>query len=438
MAREHTILGLDIGTSLIKVVEMKGGPKGAVRLTGVAIRPSPPGVISNGVIVEPQVIGMALKQMLSAHGVKTRQVVCSVSGQSALVVRPIEVPRMSRQELADTMKWEVERHIPFAASEVIMDYQPLVDPNELPEGAQNMEVLLAVAQEDLVNAYLETLSVAGLEPIAIDVEPLSAARALVDIRAGEGAYEKTYALVNVGASTTDVSIIKKGGVLHFTRPIPLAGDTVTRAVAEGLGKGVEEAERLKKEYAQVLHLPEHGGPETEIHVETAAPMETVVPPEGPRVTALGQEDEEARTGKASVFDLTAELGTLQPQARRVAPEPAPRPRAAGHEGNGVAEQIARAILPTLAELVGEIRRSLEYYRTRYPAVEIDEVLLYGGTSRMPGLDRYLGTELGLAVSLADPLARVEVATKDYAPDYFNEIRGVLPISVGLAVRDMLD
>ena len=168
---------------------------------------------------------------------------------------------MSRQELADTMKWEVERHIPFAASEVIMDYQPLVDPSELPEGAQNMEVLLAVAQEDLVNAYLETLSVAGLEPMAIDVEPLSAARALVDIRSDEGAYEKTYALVNVGASTTDVSIIKKGGVLHFTRPIPLAGDTVTRAVAEGLGKGTEEAERLKKEYAQVLHVPDRSAPE---------------------------------------------------------------------------------------------------------------------------------------------------------------------------------
>ena len=89
-----------------------------------------------------------------------------------MVVRVIEVPKMSRQELAETMKWEVERHVPFAQNEIVMDFEPLREPDADPN-AQNMEVLLAVAQEELINRHVQTLRLAGLKPMAIDIEPLA-------------------------------------------------------------------------------------------------------------------------------------------------------------------------------------------------------------------------------------------------------------------------
>jgi type IV pilus assembly protein PilM len=239
---DKAVLGLDIGTSRIKFVEARGGRSGPV-VTNVGMGMTPRDTIANGVIVDPDTLGAAVRQLLAEYGVRTRSVVSSVASQSSLVVRPIEVPRMTRSELTETMQWEVDRHIPFAASEVVMSFEPLIPPEELPEEAQNMEVLLAVAQEDMVDAHVQTLFNAGLDPAALDVEPLSASRSLIDIVGEQGAYDRTYALLNIGANTTDLSIFRPGGLLSFTRPIPIAGDTVTNAVAEALGYEFHEAER---------------------------------------------------------------------------------------------------------------------------------------------------------------------------------------------------
>src|SRR2546425_71815 len=164
-------VGLDIGSQWIKVAEVapgRGGP--VVRALGSA--PTPPGAMENNIIIDSQLLGLAVKKLLKDSGVGSRTSVSSVSGQSALVVRVIEVPRMSDSELAETMKWEVERHVPFAANEVIMDFQA-IERADTPPDSQNMEVLLAVAQQDMIDRHVEMLFAAGLTPAAIDVEPLA-------------------------------------------------------------------------------------------------------------------------------------------------------------------------------------------------------------------------------------------------------------------------
>lgn len=306
VARDVTAVGLDIGTNLIKIVEMRSA-RGSVHLLNLGIRPTPPEVISNGVIVEPQGLGLAIRGLLQQQGIRTRATVASVAGQSALVVRPIQVPKMSRSELGETMRWEVERHIPFAASEVIMDYEPLQEAESLPEDQQNMDVLLAVAQEDLVNGYIETLRHAGLEPRALDIEPLAAQRSLVDVTAGQGAYEETIALVNIGATTTEITIVRNG-LMAFTRPIPLAGDSLSNAVSETLGRDVNEAERLKKQLGEVfLEAPPPSA-------EAPAPEAPAAPPQAPAAPeAPGAEEEQ---GEGPVFDLSSELGRKLPSEPR--------------------------------------------------------------------------------------------------------------------------
>lgn len=240
------ILGLDIGAAFIKAVEMRPG-KGALAITGVGVLPTPPGCIVNDEIVDPVVLATAVKQLLAENGIKTKNVIASVAGQSSVVVRVIDVPRMTDKELAETMRWEIDRHIPFSPDEVVKDYSPIARPNDDPN-SPNMAVLLAVAQNNVVGGLLQTILAAGLTPVAIDVESLASARSLLDVDESFGA--QTVALVNIGATKTDVGIYE-AGTLAFPRTIPVAGNAMTEAVASTLSIDAADAERLKKQSGEV-------------------------------------------------------------------------------------------------------------------------------------------------------------------------------------------
>jgi type IV pilus assembly protein PilM len=114
------MVGLDIGSSLIKAVELRPG-KDAFRLTALAVMPTPEGMVDGGNILAPADLGQAIKGLLASNGFSTKNVVSSVSGQQSLVVRIIEVPLMTETELKETMRWEIERHVPFSSSEIVMD-----------------------------------------------------------------------------------------------------------------------------------------------------------------------------------------------------------------------------------------------------------------------------------------------------------------------------
>src|SRR5437588_2872839 len=152
------MVGLDIGSNFIKAcqAQVRGGRP---EVTALAVVPTPTDAVAGTEIRDPVALGRALKQLLAQSGLKARTVVSSVAGQSSLVVRIIEVPKMSTKELQETMKWEVERHVPFAADETVMDFQALSAPEQVPDG-QNMEVLLAVAQDAMIQKHLAALSAA--------------------------------------------------------------------------------------------------------------------------------------------------------------------------------------------------------------------------------------------------------------------------------------
>jgi len=478
IARDTVVLGLDIGTQLIKVAEVRTS-RGQAQVLNIGIRPTPPEVISNGVIIDPQTLGTAIKSLLATQGIRTRQVVLSVAGQSSLVVRPIEVPKMSRDDLAETMKWEVERHIPFAVSEVVMDYQPLVEPETLPESQQNMEVLLAVAQEDMINAYLQTLEVADLRPVAFDIEPLAASRSLIDIEAEkQNAYQETIALVNVGATNTDITIIREG-LLSFTRTIPLAGDSITNAISEGLGIDINEAERLKREWGTLMvgqplgempapepaalpQAPSMQAPPTPVLDSDLEATQVVRPeaaqPEGEATEApaapvfdLSSEIEDAlpkRRPPRQIFDLSVEETETPPPEEAAPAEPGAEPTPAavvpvsfsastgGDEGT--VRRVYEAMMPTMTELVGEIRRSIEYYRTRYPNSNVDRVVLLGGTARLEHLPEFLANELAIPVTVGNPFTPMSFLPPGYSERYLREVACLFPIAVGLGMREAME
>jgi type IV pilus assembly protein PilM len=261
------VIGLDIGTQQIKFVEMRP-TKSGLTVTSLGVGATPFGVLQNNIITDPQLMGQTIRQLLKESGATAKRVIGTVAGQSAVVIRIIEVPKMTELELKETMKWEVERHVPFAPSETVIDYHLLPSLDPLNDNNPNMEVLLAVAQQDIVNNYIDTAYAAKLDPVAIDIEPLATARALIEVDGGwpvvhpqpdplavaagyvDQTHRETVAIINIGASNTEISIFTDGQ-LSFPRSLPLAGDSLTRAVAEMLGYPLDQAERIKVENAEV-------------------------------------------------------------------------------------------------------------------------------------------------------------------------------------------
>lgn len=480
------VVGLDIGSNYIKVVEARLGKDRAV-ITALGVMPTPSDTVDNNVILDPIGLGAAIRKLLDQSGIKTKKVVSTIASQSSLVVRIIPVPKMTRAELEETMKWEVERHVPFQPGEIIRDFQPLTRPEDVPEGGQ-MEVLLAVAQDGFVNQHVAALKAAGLEPIAIDIQPLALSRALLDLGNGTGATGEV-AVVNLGANVSEIDIYRSG-TLSFTRALPLAGNTFTRAISDLMGAPLDVAERLKREYA---HVPEgmqiategdfgadfdfgapadqtvhFGQPEPAPGVggnpaAPAAPGEMLdfaaggfgsAPAGGFRDTTEGpvfdtEEDEAAKP--RAVFDLTdtsvssgsqaapanpfADTQFANPFDLTGPPHPVPVEGATGAEAT-LRQQIADAISPVLGELVTELRRSLDYYRSRGDGPGAQRIILCGGTAALPGLGPFLSMQLGVPVELANPLANVQLSAKVEA-DYAAEVAPVFPVSLGLAVREML-
>jgi type IV pilus assembly protein PilM len=242
------VVGLDIGNDSIKVVEARFGKDGIV-ITGLGVAPTPAETIENEVIVDPKTLGLAVKRLLAESGIKTKTCVSAVAGQSKVVVRVIEVPKMDQKELSESMKWEVERQVPFAAADIEMDYA-LIESETDDANLQTMEVLLAVAQRDLVDGHVSAVQAAGLKPVAIDVGQLAAERALIEVGEKDPT-EEVVAILSIGAQNTEMGIFDNGTLSFPCPPIPIAGATLTREISEALGIPIEDAEKVKKEYAFV-------------------------------------------------------------------------------------------------------------------------------------------------------------------------------------------
>jgi len=247
------IIGLNIGNATICAAEVRAAG-GRHEVVTMGVVPTPEGTVMGGSIADPEAVGLAVKELIASMGARSKQCISSVAGNSSLVVRVIDVPRMSPKELDEMMKFELERHIPFQANEVILDYKPIHRPNEDPT-SPNMEILLAAAQEEMINAHVGTVEKAGLAPRSIDIEPLAAARVLVGLMGGP---DETVALLNIGSSASEISVIRDG-MLAFTRAVPIGGDQITQAIQEMFQVTRPEAERIKQEVGDCLPAAPAGG-----------------------------------------------------------------------------------------------------------------------------------------------------------------------------------
>ena len=239
-SRTKSLVGLDIGSSAVKAVELRLTTNG-YKVAAIGTEAVPSDSIVDGSIIDGGVVADVIRQVFEKTKIKTKEVVASLSG-NAVIVKKITLPLMSEDELAESIYWEAEQYIPFDIQDVNIDYQVIEavadDPNQ-----DTMDVLLVAAKKEKIADYSAVISQAGRVPVVVDV----------DAFALQNAYEINYGidmsqvvvLVNAGASAMNINIIE-GGQSLFTRDISLGGNAYTEALQTDLSLSFEDADLLKR------------------------------------------------------------------------------------------------------------------------------------------------------------------------------------------------
>jgi type IV pilus assembly protein PilM len=231
------LVGLDIGSSCIKLVQLSHTHKGYV-LKNLAVESIPPQLITHDEIKQTDEIADILTHMFRRNNIKNTNVAVGVSGPS-VSVKKVTMPYAPSDELADMVRWEADQYVPFDTSEAYIDFQllPL-----LPE-TKKMEVILVAAKKERVQSLLEVVQKAGLQPIIVDSEAMA-----LENQYGINYHPTSHelvALLDIGASTINLNILKNGSTIFANSSLG-GGNDFTRAIQQELNVSDEEAEQIKR------------------------------------------------------------------------------------------------------------------------------------------------------------------------------------------------
>jgi type IV pilus assembly protein PilM len=236
MSEGKNLIGVDIGSSSIKVCEIKEGRKGARSVVRFGYHPLPSQSIVDGHIMNSGAVVEGLEKLF--HKQRRKDVALRISGHS-VIIKKVTMPLMTAEELREQVSWEAEQHIPFDVSDVELDYQVLRRRQD--EG--QMDVLLVAAKKEEIQDLVNLAGEAKLKPKVIDLDAFTVQNCF---EAGYGAPEgeQTTVLLHVGASLTTINILA-GGNTAFTRDIANGGNAITEEIQRQLSISQEEAEAYK-------------------------------------------------------------------------------------------------------------------------------------------------------------------------------------------------
>jgi len=340
----RSTIGLDIGSSFIKIVQLKDMKVG-YELQLFDMLPLPPEIIVDGSIIDSFRLVDSLKELLRKAKIKTKDTVISLAGHSSVIIKRISLPEMSEEELSESIKFEAEQYVPFNIEDVTLDFQILGPKEE----AGQMDVILVAVKKDIIDEYVSAVREAGLNPIIVDVNSFAL----------ENMYEINYeidphknvAIVNIGASTINMNILK-GGVSVFTRDSAVGSNIHTEALQKEFNLTFDNAEKLKR----------------------GKPIENVSPEDASTVIASASE-----------------------------------------------------------EIVAEVNRSFEYYRSTTMHEEINEVILSGGCALIKDFPRLFEEKVGIETKVIETFKNIRIPkSSDLA--YIEEMAPIAAVATGLALR----
>ncbi|MFL5578887.1 MAG: type IV pilus assembly protein PilM [Gemmatimonadaceae bacterium] len=262
--RKKTTIGLDIGSSLIKVAVVDHS-RSEPELVKVSLTPLLADAIVEGEVMDPGIVADAVRAAIEAAGLKSPGVVTAVGGRD-VIIKKIQIERVKEQQARELMRWEAEQHVPFDMESVELDFQ-ILDPDG--EGLE-MSVLLVAAKRDLIESKVRLLNEAGLSAAAVDV----------DAFALHNAFEVNYphamkglvGLLNIGHEVTNVNILEDG-VPILTRDLTVGTRRFREDLQRERGLSATDADALLQGYDRSPHLDavlESRGEEIAVGVERAA------------------------------------------------------------------------------------------------------------------------------------------------------------------------
>jgi type IV pilus assembly protein PilM len=341
-------IGLDLGSSYIKTIKLKES-KGSYELELFDLYPLPPELIVDGSIIDSLRLVDSIKDMVGKAEIKTKDAVISISGHSSVIIKRISLPEMSEEDLSESIKFEAEQYVPFDIEDVNLDFQ-IIGPKEEPG---QMDVILVAVKKDIINEYVSVIKEAGLNPIVVDIDAFALENMYginYEIEPG-----KNVALLNIGASTINMSILK-GGISVFTRDSSLGSNLHTEALQREYNITYENAEKLKR----------------------GEPIENVSP-----------------------------------------------------------EDAVTVIESASEEILSEIIRSFDYYRSTTMHEDISGVIFSGGCALLSNFASMISEKTGIETRVAEPFRNIKIPKK-FEGTNIQEIAPIMAIAVGLALRRLGD
>lgn len=344
-------IGLDISTRSIKVAEINVA-RGEAVLTNLGIVNMPEGVIRDGEVEDGVTLAESLKELWGLTGIKGHSVILGIANQK-VIVRPIELPYMEKEELESALRFQVQEFIPIPIEDAILDFD-IVEEFMTADEERMLTVLLVAAHRDMIQSFIEALRAAGLSLSAIDLKAFALPRALLLKEIQTGNYEELDAIciINIGAGITNITILKDN-IPRFARFLLRGGDDFTRAIVNRLDLEWEEAEEIRR-------------------------------------------------------------------------------------GKQVNEEASKILQQEIFNFVGEIRRSIDYYIAQTQERTFNKVILSGSGSMTVNLLQEINRGLRLSVETGKSFQNVQLGKLAFTPEELIEIEPSVAVSVGLALREVIE
>lgn len=243
-SRSRQLAGLDISSSSVKMVELSGDEKGGYRLERYAIEALPRDAVVDGNITNLEAVSESVKRAARRMGAGVKQVAVALPASAVITKRILLQAGLRELEMEAQVESEANQYIPFAIEEVNLDFQ-LIGP--APGSPDDVEVLIAASRKEKVEDRVAVAEAAGLKAVIMDVESFAAEAAfdLVSKQLPDAAKGKIVALVDIGASAMNVTMLRDGKQI-YSREQAIGGNKLTQEIARQYGMSAEEAELAKK------------------------------------------------------------------------------------------------------------------------------------------------------------------------------------------------
>lgn len=231
--KDKSILGIDIGTQAIKLVQLRSDDQ-MVETYGIVDLAEPITMQSTKESIDKNI--ELLRNLVARAKVTTKRCVVSLPN-SAVFTSVIDMPKMTDEELESAIQFEAKKYIPLPFSEVTLSWSLISE-----DSANNtFKILLIAVPKQIRDTYISIFQQAGLELEIIEIEALALIRALIKDQT------KNYVIIDIGGKVTGINFVKQG-LLQLTRNLNIGGDTITEKISQTLNLQTSRAEQFKRDF----------------------------------------------------------------------------------------------------------------------------------------------------------------------------------------------